>query len=272
MPEGPEIRREADRIRRALRGGPLTRADFAFRHLQREGRALVGQTVVDVKPRGKAMLVRFSGGRTLYSHNQLYGRWVTPRGTEPPETNRSLRVALVTPKRGAFLYSASDIELLDDDGVETHPFLTKLGPDALDPDTSEASLRERLDDPRFRRRSLAALLLDQSFVAGLGNYLRSDILFAAELRPDRRPADLDDDERERLATEILARTRQSYETRGVTNDLERVADLRSAGVPRRRYRHLTFAREGEPCWTCEGPIVRETLAGRRLYWCPICQR
>ncbi len=172
MPEGPEIRRVADRLGRVLAGRALAGCEFHHAALAGSSAALEGVSVLTVTARAKALLIGFDNGLTLYSHNQLYGRWyVMPRGRWP-STGRSLRVALHTASHSALLYSASDIELLDDAGLAAHPFLARLGPDVLDPGLNEDEVAARLLLPAFRRRSLAALYLDQSFLAGVGNYLR----------------------------------------------------------------------------------------------------
>jgi endonuclease-8 len=271
MPEGPEIAREADRLREALEGEALERIYFAFPHLTRRSRALVGARVLGVRSRGKAMLISLEGGLTIYSHNQLYGRWLVRGAGERPRTNRSLRLALETASRAALLYSASQIELLDEPGLALHPYLAKLGPDALDPQTDAITLARRLADPRFRRRSLAALLLDQSFVAGLGNYLRSEIAFEARVDPRLRPMDLSRAERARVARAILRLTRRAYARRGVTLPRRRHDAARRDGETWAQARHWVFARSGRPCRRCEATVKRVVMAGRRLYLCPICQ-
>ena len=116
--------------------------------------------------------------------------------------------------------------------IALHPFLRKLGPDALSEHTTQQQIFEQLVATRFRRRSLGALLLDQSFVAGLGNYLRSEILFNSRLNPLTKPVNLDEESLNLLARNILSVTRQAYETSGVTNDLERVSELKAKGVKR----------------------------------------
>ncbi len=271
MPEGPEIRREADRIARALEGRRATRVEFAFPRLQPYARRLTGQRVDAVEPRGKALLIRFGNGLCVYSHNQLYGRWfVTPAG-RLPRTRRSLRLAVHSRESSALLYSASEIEVLGPGEVERHGYLSKLGPDALDPGLRVATLVRRLADPRFARRSLAALLLDQGFVAGIGNYLRAEILFVAGVHPSHRPRDLSPEERKSLAHAIRALPRRSYRTGGITNDPERVRRLKARGLRRAEYRHHVFARAGRRCWTCRGVVRREELGGRRIFFCPRCQ-
>lgn len=271
MPEGPEIRRAADRVARAIAGREATRVEFAFPRLRRFGRQLSGQRVSAVETRGKAMLIRFGSGLTIYSHNQLYGRWfVTPAG-KLPTTRRTLRLAIHNHERSALLYSASEIEVLRPEEVERHPFLARLGPDALGPGATHAALARRLADARFARRQLAALLLDQGFVAGIGNYLRSEIPFMAGVHPSRRPRDLSRQQIEALARAIRDVSRQAYRTGGITNDPGRAAKLKASGLRRGEYRHHVFARAGRPCWSCGARVEGTDLAGRRIFFCPTCQ-
>ena len=260
MPEGPEIRRAADELAAAIGDGPLRHVELHRPGLARRAAGLVGRRIVDLRPRGKALLTRFDHGLTLYTHNQLYGIWKVARPGERPDTTRALRVVFETDAAALLLYSASDVALLDDAALARHPFLAKLGPDVLDDGTSVADVEARLAAPAFHRRRLGALLLDQGFLAGLGNYLRSEILFDAGLRPERRPCDLDDAERRRLAEACLALPRSSYRSRG-----------RRGGRYGTPFRFKVFDREGEPCVGCGTPIERDEVGTRRLYACPRCQ-
>ena len=272
MPEGPEVRREADALARVLAGRTLVRAEYRLPALAAPARSLVGRRVLRVYPRGKAMLIAFDNGLTHYSHNQLYGEWRVMRASHDPRDGRQVRAVLGTDRHLAVLYSATDVALLDDAALERHPFLARLGPDVLDRSTTRADIAARFADPRRPRATLAALLLDQRFVAGVGNYLRSDILFSAGLRPSRRAGSLTEDERTRLAAAVHALPRQSLRTRGVTNDRRRADALRAAGTPFEDYRFLVYARGGRPCWQCGARIRRADAGGRAVFYCPRCQR
>jgi endonuclease-8 len=264
MPEGPEIRRAADRIAKVLVGRQIEQASFAFPELRPFEGQLCGSVVKAVDTRGKAMLTSFDNDLTLYSHNQLYGRWYTVKRGDLPETRRSLRVALHTHAHSALLYSASDVSMLTAAQLQSHPFLSRLGPDVLDEDLVADTIVRRLDQRRFMRRSLATLYLDQAFLAGLGNYLRSEILHRAGLHPKLRPADLDSVEKSRLADETLKMCRRSYLTGGKTL---------TPGVGRGKAgRFWVFARASKPCFSCGARIRRDHFAGRRLYFCPSCQK
>ncbi len=269
MPEGPEIRRAADALAAAIVGKPLARAWFWTPALQRHAKGLVGRTIESITPHGKALLTRFDHGWTLYSHNQLYGVWKVAAAGERPNTTRSLRVALETADRAILLYSASDVAMWRSDEVHQHPFLVKLGPDVLDPALDAGTVAARLREPRFRGRALAALLLDQGFLAGMGNYLRSEVLFAAKLAPDLRPADLGAAQVRALAKALLDIPRRSYATRGI----EAASGMREdylTDTPE-GFRFKVFDREGQACERCRTTIVREEHGTRRLYLCPRCQ-
>jgi endonuclease-8 len=187
MPEGPEIRRAADSIAEVLVDEELTQVRFGLPRLRRYAKSLRGQRVVDVETRGKAMLTHFDHGYSLYSNNQLYGVWRVVEGHKVPKTNRSLRVLLQTAHHSAILYSASDISVMPTPELAEHPFLAKIGPDIMNKTLTWRDILDRLQAPAFRRRELAALYLDQSFLAGNGNYLRSEVLHDARIDPRRKP-------------------------------------------------------------------------------------
>ncbi|MEM7584245.1 MAG: endonuclease VIII [Acidobacteriota bacterium] len=271
MPEGPEIRLEADKVHRAVAGRVANEVWCALEPVAEAAAALSGRQVTRVESWGKAMLTHFEGGRVIYSHNQLYGRWYVKKAGELPKTGRSLRLAIHNDAKSALLYSASDIEVLDEDRLDQHPFLAKLGPDLLSHDLEASAVLERLEDRRFAGRQLASLLLDQGFVAGLGNYLRAEVLHTSGIDPRRKPKQLEDDEKKLLAQEILRLTRKSYETRGITNDAERVERLKAQGLTRSKYRYQIYNRENQDCYRCDSVIQRQNLGGRALFWCPRCQ-
>ncbi|MGK7907375.1 MAG: endonuclease VIII [Synechococcus sp.] len=271
MPEGPEVRQAADRIAAAILDRPTTEVFFAFERLKMYEANLTGQQVVRVQPRGKAMLIRFANHLSIYSHNQLYGVWMIRKPYQFPETKRQLRLAIHTDRKSALLYSASDISVLTDSDIPEHPFLSKLGPDVLDEATTAQQVGDRLLEKQFNHRRFSTLLLDQHCLCGLGNYLRSEILFVSGLHPSMRPIDCTAFQLKTLADSILSVSRQSYRTKGITNDLDTALALKSEGYRRRDYRFYVFSRKGKPCYACGSPIVKETLGGRRCYYCPECQ-
>jgi endonuclease-8 len=271
MPEGPEIRLAADKVARVLVGDDIIEVGFGLARLSRFEKILAGSTVTAVDTRGKAMLTRFDNGLTLYSHNQLYGKWFTMRRPRLPKTTRQLRVALHTETHSALLYSASDIEVLTERDLKEHPFLCRVGPDILDPRLTADDIVDRLGSATFRNRALGGLYLDQAFLAGIGNYLRSEILWAAGVNPHLKPSQLGAADLRAIATETLAISRRSYRTRGVTAPPKQAKERKALGMSYQQYRFQVFGREGRDCYACGSTIERHTMGSRNLFVCPSCQ-
>lgn len=271
MPEGPEIRRAADEVRKAIGGKRILGISFGLEHLKCWESLFINVVVQTVETRGKAILIRLDNGRNIYSHNQLYGRWYCcPRGGGP-DTRRQLRLAIHTRDFSALLYSASDIQVLTDSELATHPFLKKLGPDVLRRSLSTRQVLARLQSKCYFRRQLGNFLTDQSFMAGLGNYLRCEILFAAGTHPSARPVDLRKDQLTKLAATILALPLQSYETGGITQDTDAAKALMLQGASFESARFWVFRRGDEPCRRCGELIQRLSQGGQTCYLCPHCQ-
>ena len=271
MPEGPEIHRVAGRLNEALGGRTPDTIQFHYPPIAKKARTVRGQSISRVRSHGKALLIDFSNGLTLYSHNQLYGLWYIGQSETDPFTHRQLRVEIRSLGVTARLYSASSIELWKTDRLHQHPFLSKLGPDVLDPNLSETFLIDHMKQPRFRAKRLHTLLLDQHFIAGIGNYLRSEILFDARLHPERKLVDLTNRERVKLARSTLKLSIRSSRHGGITRTVQDAKRDINCGIAFESARFWVFDRQGERCRSCESVIDHMTAAGRRLYACPACQ-
>lgn len=272
MPEGPEIRLAADKIAAVLEDKVVEAVSFGQPNMQRYAEDFQGQTVTHIETRGKAMLTHFNHGYTIYSHNQLYGIWKVSKRGKYPKTNRTLRLALHTDTHSALLYSASDISVWLTEEIELHPFLAKLGPDILSNTLEWQSIKKILKSKAFVGRRLSSVYLDQGFVAGIGNYLRTEILFDAGIHHDRKAKELSESELGALARSTLLMGRRSYESKGYTVTPSLAASLKKTKSPYENIRFMLFNRDGLPCRNCETIIIREERNSRRIYWCPKCQK
>ena len=123
MPEGPEIKRLATRLSKVLTDQPLEDFRFSYRDLDRFDSKLRMQKITKIDSKGKALLIFFESGLTLYSHNQLYGKWFIVRKGKIPKTKRAQRLVISTARHCAYLYSASSIEVLNAEELGNHPYL-----------------------------------------------------------------------------------------------------------------------------------------------------
>lgn len=271
MPEGPEIRRAADQIERVLKGHIAQEVYFGLPQLKRHQKSLTGQSVLGIETRGKAMLTHFDNGLSIYSHNQLYGVWRVVKRGKWPNTRRQLRLAIHTDQHSALLYSASDISVWQTTELEHHPFLAKIGPDILSPDLTWREVADRLNSKAFSNRALSSVYLDQAFLAGLGNYLRSEILFMAGTHPLKKARELTRGERGKLARTTLDVANRSYQLGGVTLPERQYKALRETGLTHGKARFFVFARASQRCRVCHANIQRDSANSRRIYICPRCQ-
>ena len=271
MPEGPEIRRAADRISKKIVGKEIHSLTLIYPPIVEFQEILQQSQIESITTRGKAMLIRFDCDLSMYSHNQLYGRWTVNRRSTEMKWNRSLRVEFLTDNFAVRLWSATDIEIIPTSKEEDHPFISKLGPDILDDSCTPSLIFERLKSKKFCNRNASSLMLDQSFLAGIGNYLRSEILHQSGVHPNAKPRLISDKKLQHWAETTKNLTKLSYDTGGFTVSEKVALAGKQRGEPKRAYRHSAFCRNGLLCHYCDAEIVRIRVANRRLDYCPKCQ-
>ncbi len=271
MPEGPEIRRAADQISKKIVGKEVHTVNLIYPPIIEFQDILQQSQIESISTRGKAMLIRFDCGLSMYSHNQLYGRWTINRLSTVMEWNRALRVEFLTNKFAVRLWSATDVEIIPTSKEEDHPFIAKLGPDILDNSCTPSLIYNRLRSKKFCNRKASSLMLDQSFIAGIGNYLRSEILHQSGVHPNAKPRLLSDTKIQSWAETTKSLSELSYVTGGFTVSEQVALDGKQRGEPKRAYRHSAFCRNELPCHYCDAEIVRIKVANRRLDFCPKCQ-
>ena len=267
MPEGPEIYRAAREVHAVVADQAI---DVTLLHpsLAAGGQAIRHTTIKRVHARSKAMLTEFSNGAVLYSHNQLYGEWRVHKAGEALLA-RQQRLVIATASHRVVLYSATDFAWLRAGHEDAHPYIAKLGPEVLGDGVTPALLAKRLAG--FARRNLATALLDQGVLAGLGNYLRADILFVARLSPQLRVGDLSAAQLKTLAKVIYQLTWRSVRHDGVLMPTADYKKLRASGDDYEAARFYVFDREGLPCRICATPVARTDMGGRGVFFCPTCQ-
>jgi formamidopyrimidine-DNA glycosylase len=138
----------------------------------------------------------------------------------------------------------------------------RLGPEPLEPDFTARRLGEML---AARHRALKPLLLDQTFIAGLGNIYTDETLHRARLHPLRRSDTLQPHEVRALWRSI----RQALQS-GIRHNGASIDWVYRGGHFQNHFR--AYGRAGEPCLTCGTPIRRTVVGQRGTYFCPQCQK
>lgn len=271
MPEGDTIFRAARTLHRVLAGRQVTRFESVYPSLTRVDvdEPLAGRVIETVEARGKHLLMHFSGGLALHTHMRMHGSWHIYRpGERWRYPARDMRVLIGTPHALAVGFNIPVAEFLTTDQLARHEVLQALGPDLASGDFDRGDVVRRMaahaDEP------IQEVLLNQRVLSGIGNELKSEVLFVARVYPFTRCGDLDDATVARLLDASVRLMRMNVtEGRGIVPTVGR----RTTGSLNPREKVYVYGRSGKPCRRCGSPI-QVSKAGRdaRLtYWCPGCQ-
>lgn len=295
MPELPEVETTVRDLRPQLIGRTIQRARVTWErtvaapNAKQFTREIVGYKIVDINRRGKYLV--FSLGRTPKDGGRTTGDGQGLRehsATYQIENRKFLLVHLRM--TGQFGFHAprvkrdkhQHVHLLLDDGRELrfHDFrkfgrwwlvdnpehvVGKLGPEPL-----EMSKREFLKRLRERRGHIKPLLLNQTFVAGVGNIYADESLWYAKIHPLRDATTLTDKEAGDLYNAIRRVFRKAIGVGGTSFDATYKRINGQSGEFQEDLR--VVGRAGEPCYRCGAPIVKTVVGQRGTYYCPNCQR
>jgi endonuclease VIII len=228
----------------------------------------IGQ-VRAVRAHGKNLFIDFANDWTLYTHMLMWGAWhVYAQGEPWRREARKARVVLETATHCAVLFSAPVCQLLHASELSTHP-TSQLGPDLLAEHfgaAERAEVRRRLNAQGSE--PIGAAIMNQTVMAGIGNILKSEILFAVRIHPERLAASLSDDEFERLIATSQDMMRHAYETNSFVQVFLPPALRQATGKL-----GYVYGRSGQVCLRCGGTIamVRQGPLQRMTFFCPFCQ-
>jgi endonuclease-8 len=179
VPEGHTLYRLAADIRESFKGDRVSVSSPQGRFAS-SATLVDGSTVLDAQSHGKHLFVELGAGMAIHVHLGLYGTFTIGAGVPPPPIGQ-VRLRLVGPRAYGDLRGATACDLVDEQAQQA--LVDRLGPDPLRPDADW----ERMWHAMSRsRRSVAALLMDQSVVAGIGNVYRAELLYRAGLDPRLR--------------------------------------------------------------------------------------
>ena len=281
MPELPEVETVRRGLEAELRGRLIAEVQVSgARSVRRHPdpsvlqHALAGRPLDAVGRIGKFLTLQAGEATTVVVHLGMSGQllWVPEAAARPRPRHSHVvfvfddgsELRFVDPRTFGQVFLSSGVEA----AARGRPLeLSHLGPDPLGDRLGAGSFAAAL---RARRTMLKALLMDQRFLAGLGNIYSDEVLFAAGVRFDRPAASLSDAGARRLYSEMMRILRSSVRLGGSS-----LSDMQYRDVYGRpgRYqgRHRVFAREGLPCAACGGPIERRAWGGRSTFFCSHCQ-
>ena len=280
MPELPEVETVARDLRPRIVGATITGARSSWARTLRTHTAdafadrVAGRRVEAVGRRGKFVVVELSGGAALTIHLKMTGQlFVVPAATPVDpyvrlvvelEDGREIRFRDIRKFGRVGLYGrdAATGELTDEVGGGA---FAALGPEPLDPGLTLRAFRLRL---RRRKGRLKSLLLDQAFLAGVGNIYADEALWTAKLHPLRTVRTLRAPDERRLYEAIRRILAEAVERRGSSIDDYTAPD----GDGSMQEQLQVYQRTGEPCPRCGHPVKRVVIGARSTHFCSWCQR
>lgn len=267
MPEGHTLHRLARAHQRRFGGRPVTVSSPQGRFAS--SAALVdGRVLRRAEAYGKHLFHRYGPDLVVHVHLGLYGTFSeAPVPCEPPRGQ--VRMRLVGETHWADLRGPTACELLRDDEVTA--VRARLGPDPLRRDADPERAWSRIS----RSRSpMAVLLMSQDVIAGIGNVYRAELLFRHGLDPMLPGRSLGRQRWDGLWADLVALMRDGVR-RGRIDTVRQEHSPAATGRPPRQDRHggevYVYRRAGQPCLVCGTVLPGTELAGRNLYWCPVCQ-
>jgi formamidopyrimidine-DNA glycosylase len=154
------------------------------------------------------------------------------------------------------------VSLLSEKEFENH--LSKIGKDAL-----KITKEEFIDLFKGKKKEIKPLLMDQSFLSGIGNIYAAEILFQAGIDPKKRVNFLKRDDLERMYNFMQSTLKKALELKGDSTSDYRLLDGEKGGY---QNHHLVYNRKDLPCFVCQKKIKREVVGGRGTYFCSNCQK
>ncbi|OPY58098.1 MAG: Formamidopyrimidine-DNA glycosylase [Pelotomaculum sp. PtaU1.Bin035] len=274
MPELPEVETVKRTLQPKLAGLTFTDVQIFLPKIIRtpepeEFKAkLINKKIVKVNRRGKYLLINLNGGLNLAVHLRMTGSLVYCEPDKPLSkyTHLILSLSNNSQLRFADMRQFGRIWLVPDTSMNDLAGYKDLGIEPLDNLFTKGFLKKEL---RRRHVRIKPLLLDQTFIAGLGNIYTDEVLHRAKINPERLATTLSPREIARLFHAIQEVLQEGIENRGTT-----VRDFIDGDGRAGNYQEFlqVYNREGKPCCHCSQNILRKKVCGRSTYFCPSCQK
>jgi endonuclease VIII len=267
MPEGHTLHRLA-RLHESRYAGSPVRVTSPQGRFGQPATQVDGRVLIRAEAHGKHLLHVYGPDLTVHVHLGLYGTF-TEHELPTTEPAGQVRMRMVGPTHWTDLRGPNTCELLVDEEVAA--LHDRLGPDPLrgdgDPEQSWARI-SRSNSP------IAVLLLGQRILAGVGNVYRAEVLFRHNINPLTPGKKLSHEQWRAIWADLVELMREGVRTGRIdTVRAEHLPEVtgRAPRVDRHGGEVYVYRRTDQPCLICGAPVCGKDLAGRNLYWCPVCQ-
>lgn len=262
MPEGPEVRSLADYVRPTILGQKIkefTVNKLYFRKSTGLDNIVDGQTIKAVRSYGKKFILDLGDKLSI-----VYSLGMTGRMSYGPTADDLIIATLVLDKVTLYYIDSRRFGRIDIIESKKIQEFFKLGPDMMGDEITEQEWANRMKE--HPRKSISNALVDGKIAYGIGNYLRSEILYAARIDPKRKIKDLSDKELKTVYEKCKEVMKRSYDSKGFTIENYILPD-NTIGL----YQPMIFGMDKDP----KGHPVEKYYANKRAqatYWVPAVQK
>jgi endonuclease-8 len=267
MPEGHTLHRLARLHQRRYAKSPVAVSSPQGRFAA--GASLVdGRVLVRAEAYGKHLFHVYGPDLTVHVHLGLIGVF-TEAPVPATEPVGQVRMRLVGEHYWTDLRGPNTCEVLTGDEVKA--IRARLGADPLRRDADPDAAFARISKSKM---PIGVLLMDQKVIAGVGNVYRAELLYRHEVHPMREGRNVDLELWQSMWDDLATLMRYGVRT-GRIDTVRTEHQPKAMGRAPRKDRHggevYVYRRTGQPCFVCGTPVAMANLAGRNLYWCPVCQ-
>lgn len=266
MPELPEVETIKRELERAVLGKKITEVCVHHPKIIREPsvekfkKGITGATFKNILRKAKVLILELSNGKSLVIHLKMTGQLVYPGNAKTSRVSFCLSDGKTLDFNDQRLFA--ELRLMDNWG--DLKFIQGLGPEPFD--ITEKQFKKMLSS---KKTKIKPLLMDQTFISGIGNLYAAEALFRARIHPARPAASLSDKEKGLLFQEIKDTLQEAIQHKG--SSVDQYVQLSGEPGDYAKY-HKVYGREGKPCLACKTAIKRIALGGRGTYFCPKCQK
>lgn len=277
MPELPEVETTVLSLRKKVLNKAFVRV-WAENN-RKELEWLIGKRIERLERLGKGIYFFLDDNKILHIHLRMTGHlllgnwemkenktWISKEKILQDKKNGFLRymffldngeqLALSDPRKFAVVSLLSEKEFKNQ--------LSKIGKDAL-----QIKKKEFVTLFKGKKKEIKPLLMDQSFLSGIGNIYAAEILFQAKIDPKKRANLLKESDFERIYDLMQVTLKKAVQLKGDSTSDYRLLNGEKGGY---QNHHLVYNRKDLPCFVCQKKIKREVVGGRGTYFCSNCQK
>lgn len=264
MPEGHSIRHFAN-VHSQFFKDTRVEASSPQGRFSEQADAINGELFGEPTTHGKHLFFHF-GDYNVHIHLGLYG-WFTVTKVEQEQEKSTVRLKLKNDVCTSRLTAPTKCELVSQDKMES--IISRLGPDPLQKDSNPNLAWEKISKSS---KSIAALLMDQSVVAGIGNVYRAELLYRCQVNPYTAGKDMVYDKFIEIWDDAAYLLRIGSVTGRIRTVPQHILTAQEQAVGGHAQFTYVYKRTSQRCRICMSAISEATVDGRTLYWCATCQR